>query len=74
MANGQDLPRAYAIVTGRTPAEMAGTEFLIDGDGWLRAMQGPTAAPAWNDPKRLASDIRQYAAHPIGATHAHMQM
>ena len=74
VANGQDLPRAYAIVTGRTPAEMAGTEFLIDGDGWLRAMQGPTAAPAWNDPKRLASDIRQYAAHPIGATHAHMQM
>ena len=77
VADDADLPRAYAIVAGRATAEMVGTEFLIDGDGWLRAMQASAATAPWNDPKRLASDVRQYTSHPIGAiggSHAHMQM
>ena len=78
IASDEGLPNAYAIVSGLTPAELPGTEFLIDGDGWLRAVQRPTAAPGWNDPKTLAADVQQFAAHPIaasaGASHAHMQM
>ena len=78
VASDEDLPKAYAIVSGLAASELPGMEFLIDADGWMRAVQRPTARPGWNDPKTLAADVQQLAAHPIaaspGASHAHMQM
>ena len=74
----EDVPRAYAIVAGLASSDISGTEFLIDGEGWLRAVQRPAQKPGWDDPGLLAADIRQLAAHPIpadaGMSHAHMQM
>jgi putative copper export protein/mono/diheme cytochrome c family protein len=74
IANDEDVAPAYAIVSGLPPAAMPGTEILIDGDGWLRAVQ----RPGWDDPKQLAAEIAQLAAHPIaasqGGNYAHMQM
>jgi putative copper export protein/mono/diheme cytochrome c family protein len=78
IASDEDLPQAYAVVSGLAPSELPGSEFLIDAEGWLRAVQRPTAAPGWNDPKILATEIQDLAAHPIAAnaaaSHAHMQM
>ncbi len=78
VASDEGLPEAFAIASGLAPSDLPGSEFLIDGEGWLRAMQRPGAAPGWNDPKVLEADIEQLAAHPIaasaGASHAHMQM
>ena len=72
------VPRAYAIVSGTAPNELAGTQFLIDGNGWLRAMQRPSRAPGWDDPDKLLAAMRQLQAHPVAASvgmdHAHMQM
>lgn len=75
IARDEILPRAYAIVSGLEPEELAGVQFLIDGAGWLRALQRPGAAPAWNDPGALAAEIQQLKAHPIaGDAGSHMQM
>ncbi len=78
VARDEMLPAAYGIVAGLPAADLAGTEFLIDGNGWLRALQHPAAQPGWNDPKLLAAEIGHLIANPIaagaGASHAHMQM
>ncbi len=54
LAAGGVVARAYAIVGGAAPA---GTQFLIDGDGWLRAIQHPGASDSWNDPQSLAASV-----------------
>jgi mono/diheme cytochrome c family protein len=64
-SDDQLLPEAYAIVSGTPPERMPGTQFLIDGDGWLRAMQQAGAAPGWDDTKVLKLEIRQLDAHPV---------
>ncbi len=63
--NDQLLPEAYAIVSGTPLARMPGTQFLIDGEGWLRAMQQAGAAPGWDDTTALKLEIRQLDAHPV---------
>jgi hypothetical protein len=78
VAGDEGLPHAYAIVSGQAADQLAGTEFLLDGAGWLRAMQRPTSAADWNDTARLLAQIHALAAHPIadstGGSHAPMQM
>ncbi len=54
LAGGGAVAQAYAIVSGAAPS---GTQFLIDGDGWLRAMQHAGASDSWNDPKSLAASL-----------------
>ncbi len=61
------VPQAYAIVSGIPAAALPGTEFLIDGDGWLRAEQRPGAPVAWDDPKALAAAVAGIRAHPLAA-------
>ncbi len=61
------VPSAYAIVAGITPADLPGTQFLIDGQGWLRAVQPPGGPLSWSDPQALAAEIRALAAHPVDA-------
>jgi putative copper export protein/mono/diheme cytochrome c family protein len=71
------VARAYAVVTGAPLQALAGTQVLIDGNGWLRALQRPSAAPGWNDLKVLSAEVETIRAHPIaaaGSSHAHMQM
>ncbi len=61
------VPAAYAIVSGIPVADLPGTQFLIDGQGWLRAVQRPGASPSWSDPNALAAEIRELVMHPIPA-------
>lgn len=69
--------RAYAAVTGATRDGMAGTQILVDGGGWLRAVQRSGAVPDWDHPDALAAAVRKVQAHPLAAvphSHAGMQM
>ena len=71
------VPSAYAIVSGVSLAELPGTQFLIDRQGWLRAVQPPGAPLSWSDPQALAAEIRALAAHPVDAASGssdHMNM
>jgi hypothetical protein len=63
VAHDEKVVAAYGIVTGRAVA--AGSQFLIDGDGVLRAMQMPGVAMGWDDPKRLAQEIADLRAHKV---------
>jgi putative copper export protein/mono/diheme cytochrome c family protein len=47
-----DAATAFAIYRGDAAA-VAGTQFLIDPEGRLRAMWHPGLAPDWNDPRAL---------------------
>jgi mono/diheme cytochrome c family protein len=59
------ISRAYAVVSGAAPGDMAGEQFLIDGAGVLRAAWKPGAAPDWTDPQVLSGTIRELEAHPV---------
>ena len=70
-------PRKPAGVDGKTAwfvgaglASMSGAAFLIDANGWLRAVHRPGAAGGW-----LAGAIRDIEARPIqqlsGEPHEH---
>jgi putative copper export protein/mono/diheme cytochrome c family protein len=63
----ENVPLAYAIVSGADDAAIAGTQFLIDDKGWLRAVQRPDAAPGWDKPGALAAEIKTLRAHPVAA-------
>ncbi len=77
-AAGEDaVLRAYATVTGAPRDKMAGAQILVDGSGWLRAVQRPGAVPDWDHPDALSTAVREVQAHPLAATphrHAGMQM
>jgi len=68
-----DAWRAYAIVSGTTASDLPGTQFLIDGAGFLRLIQRPSeASPGWDDPKVLERASQMISAHPISDAHAAM--
>jgi hypothetical protein len=73
------VAQAYAIIAGLPAGELQGTQFLIDGSGWLRAVHHPGYAPGdWNDPSVLAAKVKELEANPVavaaGMDHAHMAM
>ena len=78
VARGTAVAMAYAVVSGTAPDALAGMEFLIDGDGWLRAMQRPGQVPGWSDPAALLADVKRFGAQPVaaasGVDHAGMRM
>jgi mono/diheme cytochrome c family protein len=70
-ADDPAIVAAYAVVAGVEPAELAGAQFLIDPEGWLRDLQLPgrarqgTAPDRWQDAALLLADIRDICNHPI---------
>jgi putative copper export protein len=66
---------AYAVLAGRTPDTLAGTAFLVDPEGWLRAVQRPGPADALQTRDDLIAAIRHIVASPIqppsGGQHDH---
>ena len=75
VAVGADIWQAFAIFAGVAPDHLAGSEFLVDPNGWLRARVLPAEAPSWSQSGRLAALIKEIAAHPIlagaGGQHHH---
>jgi mono/diheme cytochrome c family protein len=67
VADDATIPSAYAAILGTSPAALPGTQVLVDGQGWLRAVQAPGAGPGWGDPGTLAAALRDIAGHPLAA-------
>ncbi len=65
-ASDPALPAALAVLAGQTVAQLAGEQFLVDPDGWLRARWRPGEAGAWDRPAGLAAAIAAIRAAPIG--------
>jgi mono/diheme cytochrome c family protein len=66
---------AYAVLADLPLDEAAGSEFLVDPNGWLRAVQSPGATSGWHSRDDLLAAIRGIWVHPIeqpdGASHEH---
>jgi putative copper export protein/mono/diheme cytochrome c family protein len=66
---------AFAVLADLPLNQAAGTEFLIDPDGWLRAMEPPGATGGWRSGADLLAAIREICTHPIeqptGGEHDH---
>jgi putative copper export protein/mono/diheme cytochrome c family protein len=66
---------AYAVLADLPPDEAAATAFLIDPNGWLRAVQRPGTTGGWHSHNDLLAAIRDICAHPIeqntGVSHEH---
>lgn len=74
-AAASDAWQAYAVLSGVAPDALVGTAFMVDPDGWLRAVHRPGDAPGWNTPDRLIAELRAICANPIskpsGGGHDH---
>jgi putative copper export protein/mono/diheme cytochrome c family protein len=66
---------AYAVLASLSPDALSGAEFLVDPDGWLRAVRRPGSAGAWHTGQGLIAAIREICASPIkqsnGGQHEH---
>jgi putative copper export protein/mono/diheme cytochrome c family protein len=66
---------AYAVLTDLPLGKLAGAEFLVDRNGWLRAVYRPGAAGGRQTRESLIAAIREIDAKPIqppsGGSHEH---
>jgi len=62
-----DAWNAYAIIAGVAPEQLAGTQFLVDDNGWLRAILYPTAAGS-ADAASIVKALQDAATHPLATT------
>jgi putative copper export protein len=67
---------AIATLLGTEPGELAGAQFLVDANGWLRARWKPGEVGGWGTPAALSSRLQAFAEHPLpvgpeGHAHRH---
>jgi hypothetical protein len=55
-------------MAGTTSDKLAGTEFLVDGDGWLRAVLRPVGSDHWASDADFLAAAREAATHPIATS------
>ena len=59
---------AYSIVSGIASEGLDGCEFLVDSNGWLRAVFKPSAQGEWANPDAFISGARKAEDNPIQDT------
>ncbi|HKD76215.1 MAG TPA: cytochrome c, partial [Ktedonobacterales bacterium] len=59
---------ALAVIIGTSTGSLAGTQLLVDHDGWLRATWRHGDPDDWTDPSVLEATVRDIVAHPIVVT------
>jgi putative copper export protein len=64
LAQGDALP-AFAILLGGTQSELAGAQFLIDPNGWLRGYWRPGEPGGWGTPELLLARAQTLAQRPL---------
>jgi putative copper export protein/mono/diheme cytochrome c family protein len=66
---------AYAVLADLPPDNLAGAEFLVDPDGWLRVVHRPGEPGGWLTTDDLIAAVRDMCANPIqqpsGNQHEH---
>jgi putative copper export protein/mono/diheme cytochrome c family protein len=67
VAIDETVPSAYAILSGSAAEAITGTQFLIDDNGWLRAMQKSKGRADWDNPTALRAEITTLRAHKVTA-------
>jgi putative copper export protein/mono/diheme cytochrome c family protein len=65
VAADEGVALAYGIVGGLGGADLPGTQFLIDDNGWLRAVRRPMGGSGWDDARSLAAEIANLRAHKV---------
>ena len=65
VAEGENSWTTYAVLAHTAPDQLAGTQFLIDPDGWVRWTLPPKDAAQWADPAKLQSVLGQISAQPL---------
>ncbi len=58
---------AFAIVLGTSADDLAGSEFLVDANSWLRARWRPGEAGGWPSARLLVARVRALARSPLPA-------
>jgi putative copper export protein/mono/diheme cytochrome c family protein len=59
---------AFAMLVGVKPEALAGTQALVDQNGWLRLRCQPGDPDDWDRTSALDAAIRNIAAHPLAVT------
>jgi hypothetical protein len=63
------------VLAGLPSDKLAGAEFLVDPNGWLRAVHRPDAPGGWHTTDDLIAAVRGIDANPIqqlsGGSHEH---
>jgi hypothetical protein len=66
---------AYAILADVPADKLAGSMFLVDANGWLRAVHTPGTPGGWHSGAALMAAVRAISASPLhpftGGEHAH---
>ena len=63
----REAREAFAILLGTTRDALAGSQLLIDPNGWLRAHWRPGEPGGWPTPARLSARVNALAEHPLPA-------
>ena len=70
-----DAWTAYAVLADLPPADLAGSAFLVDPNGWLRALHKVNGSAGWQSPGALAATLRNICTNPLkpfsGGGHEH---
>ena len=61
VASEPEVWTALAIIVGLSPDALAGTQVLVDRNGWLRAAWRPGDAEDWTDPRIVAARISRHS-------------
>jgi hypothetical protein len=68
VAEGDASWTAYAVLAHVPPDQLAGTQFLIDPDGWVRWTLAPKDAATWATKAQLEAVMKDISAHPLVST------
>lgn len=61
----ETVPSAYGILSGSAADAMTGAQFLIDENGWLRAMQKSKGPEDWDNSTALRAEITTLREHKV---------
>ncbi len=64
-AANQEARAAFAILEGAPPDALAGSDFLVDPNGWLRAVHRAGTPGGWPTADALIAAIAVIRAHPL---------
>lgn len=68
VAEGEAAWTAYSVMAHVSPDQLAGTQFLIDPDGWIRWTLDAHDAAQWATKEGLQAAMNDATAHPLANT------